>query len=401
VRGPAATAPRAATHARSDTHTPAPSPTPEPRRRPRAQRAVGPRPPLQLRSCRAVGAAGSRPQVPRRCGALGGEAGAVSVAPPPRRSPTPSASVWLSTRGGDGAGGQEGGRAAEGLTEKGGEAGRGRGAVGTRQLRLEPQTFPPAPTPLPPAPAAAAAAAAATPLWRPGTEPAGTPLGPKVSRLPSPERPICCWRKARGGRRDPDAGERRPVPDANLAPARQTGVSAGGDGGGWGEGGGRFCCPVHLNPGRPGPPTPSRRARGGGCVWGRGGVGGGGEARSTPTAGPPWAPPVAGHQVYPSSGTKKHPTGKKRKKKKKRKNREKNPPYHGAGAGPLGNRGGGQRRVPHDHAVRDGGEAAPHPSTPPVPTTSGAPHRARPSRGRAAGYREPTEAPAALRYRYV
>ncbi|CAM9164129.1 unnamed protein product, partial [Bubo scandiacus] len=55
------------------------------------------------------------------------------------------------------------------------------------------------------------------------------------------------------------------------------------------------------------------------------------------------------------------------------------------------------RRVPHDHAVRDGGEAAPHPSTPPVPTTSGAPHRARPSRGRAAGYREPTEAPAALR----
>ena len=40
-----------------------------------------------------------------------------------------------------------------------------------------------------------------------------------------------------------------------------------------------------------------------------------------------------------------------------------------------------------------------------VPTTSGAPHRARPApRGgkrRAAGYREPTEAPAALRYRYV
>ncbi|XP_027527529.1 pituitary homeobox 2-like [Neopelma chrysocephalum] len=57
-------------------------------------------------------------------------------------------------------------------------------------------------------------------------------------------------------------------------------------------------------------------------------------------------------------------------------------------------------RVPHDHAVRDGGEAAPHPSAPPLPTTSGAPHRARPG-GRAAGYREPTEAPAALRYRYV
>ncbi|XP_064499864.1 collagen alpha-1(I) chain-like [Pseudopipra pipra] len=60
----------------------------------------------------------------------------------------------------------------------------------------------------------------------------------------------------------------------------------------------------------------------------------------------------------------------------------------------------GRRRVPHDHAVRDGGEAAPRPSAPPLPTTSGAPHRARPG-GRAAGYREPTEAPAALRYRYV
>nr|XP_041569368.1 collagen alpha-1(I) chain-like [Taeniopygia guttata] len=60
-----------------------------------------------------------------------------------------------------------------------------------------------------------------------------------------------------------------------------------------------------------------------------------------------------------------------------------------------------RRRVPHDHAVRDGGEAAPHPSAPPLPTTSGAPHRARPGAGRAAGYREPTEAPAALRYRYV
>ncbi|CAM9175797.1 unnamed protein product, partial [Bubo scandiacus] len=337
-------------------------------------------------------------------GAAGGERGARADAPQRARATPPAAGPAARPAG----------------TPRGAPASRGaRVPRRAATLRLEPQTFPPAPTPLPPAPAAAAAAAAATPLWRPGTEPAGTPLGPKVSRLPSPERPICCWRKARGGRRDPDAGERRPVPDANLAPARQTGVSAGGDGGGWGEGGGRFCCPVawqlgggggagrgqHGAEGLPGrgrcPPTPSRRARGGGCVWGRGGVGGGGEARSTPTAGPPWAPPVAGHQVYPSSGTKKHPTGKKRKKKKKRKNREKNPPYHGAGAGPLGNRGGGQRRVPHDHAVRDGGEAAPHPSTPPVPTTSGAPHRARPSRGRAAGYREPTEAPAALRYRYV
>ncbi|XP_059336567.1 basic proline-rich protein-like [Ammospiza nelsoni] len=59
------------------------------------------------------------------------------------------------------------------------------------------------------------------------------------------------------------------------------------------------------------------------------------------------------------------------------------------------------RRVPHDHAVRDGGEAAPHPSAPPAPNHERRSSPGPPADGRAAGYREPTEAPAALRYRYV
>ncbi|XP_064557638.1 collagen alpha-1(I) chain-like [Zonotrichia leucophrys gambelii] len=58
------------------------------------------------------------------------------------------------------------------------------------------------------------------------------------------------------------------------------------------------------------------------------------------------------------------------------------------------------RRVPHDHAVRDGGEAAPHPSAPPAPNHERRSSPGPPADGRAAGYREPTEAPAALRYRY-
>ncbi|XP_057898240.1 atherin-like [Melospiza georgiana] len=61
----------------------------------------------------------------------------------------------------------------------------------------------------------------------------------------------------------------------------------------------------------------------------------------------------------------------------------------------------GARRVPHDHAVRDGGEAAPHPSAPPAPNHERRSSPGPPADGRAAGYREPTEAPAALRYRYV
>ncbi|XP_066030980.1 collagen alpha-1(I) chain-like, partial [Chamaea fasciata] len=60
-----------------------------------------------------------------------------------------------------------------------------------------------------------------------------------------------------------------------------------------------------------------------------------------------------------------------------------------------------RRRVPHDHAVRDGGEAAPHPSAPPGPNHERRSAPGPPADGRAAGYREPTEAPAALRYRYV
>ncbi|XP_057898238.1 mucin-1-like [Melospiza georgiana] len=62
---------------------------------------------------------------------------------------------------------------------------------------------------------------------------------------------------------------------------------------------------------------------------------------------------------------------------------------------------GPRRRVPHDHAVRDGGEAAPHPSAPPAPNHERRSSPGPPADGRAAGYREPTEAPAALRYRYV
>ncbi|XP_029862117.1 translation initiation factor IF-2-like [Aquila chrysaetos chrysaetos] len=84
----------------------------------------------------------------------------------------------FSTRGG---GGQECNRAIAWLTEKERrEPGHGHGRIATRQLGFRDGTAP------------------GTPLSRPGTEPAGTPQGPKVSRLPSPGRQTW-WRKAGAG----------------------------------------------------------------------------------------------------------------------------------------------------------------------------------------------------------
>ncbi|XP_051631499.1 collagen alpha-1(I) chain-like [Manacus candei] len=236
-----------------------------------------------------------------------------------------------------------------------------------------------------------------------GPAPGSRPSAPRLSRRPS----CRSWGwPARGTRRRPrsaaDAEEKGPSEPAlldNPCPYRVDLVARSRDAGGAQAGvcgrGGRIGRSRNRQRGEPtlsATPARAREVDGTAFVPHRPAAPGGAEARPLPAA-------PGGHQVYPAAGRRRRRRPGPRAPRRGNPSRPPPPPPFGTGAPPTP-RPAYRRRVPHDHAVRDGGEAAPRPSAPPLPTTSGAPHRARPG-GRAAGYREPTEAPAALRYRYV